>query len=43
MKNLRNEFIKKYLEHLDLITEESYIDNFLNKYKRNKTLQQSFL
>ena len=31
--NLRNEFIEKYLEHLDLITEESYIDNFLNKYQ----------
>ena len=31
--NLRNEFIKKYLKHLDLITEKKYIDNFLSKYQ----------
>ncbi len=31
--NLRDEFIKKYLKHLDLITEKKYIDNFLSKYQ----------
>ena len=45
--NLRNEFIKKYLEHLDLITEESYIDNFLSKYQKeiklyNKAFYKDF-
>ena len=31
--NLRKQFIEKYINHLNLITNEDYINNFLKKYQ----------
>ena len=32
-KKLRNDFLKNYIKHLKIITDEAYIKNFLKKYE----------